>query len=139
MHGLHLMRTKAQWQNQRIRNTESVGFLQERDAAAHPLIVHNLQTHEHLFDVFSPLTTAVDSKHMAKQKRRCYLTFMDESRKRVLGILTAILVASRLKDWAWDGRGGATTCEGFVRSAMGVAERIMSMIDQHHSENLYRP
>jgi hypothetical protein len=59
---------------------------------------------------------------------------MDESRKRVLGILTAILVAPRLKDWAWDGRGGASTCEGFVRSAMGVAERIMSMIDQHHSE-----
>lgn len=60
---------------------------------------------------------------------------MDEGRKRVLGILTAILVAPRMKDWAWDGRGGAATCEGFIRSAIGVAERIMVMIDQHHGEN----
>jgi hypothetical protein len=54
---------------------------------------------------------------------------MDEGRKRVLAILTAILVAPRLKDWAWDGRGGASTCEGYVLSAMGVAERILKMID----------
>jgi hypothetical protein len=58
---------------------------------------------------------------------------MDEGRKRVLGILTAILVAPRLKDWAWDGRGGASTCEGFVHAAMGVAERIMSMIDRKYA------
>lgn len=59
---------------------------------------------------------------------------MDEGRKRVVGILTAILVAPRLREWAWDGRGGASTCEGFVRSATGVAERIMTMIDDQHSE-----
>jgi hypothetical protein len=59
---------------------------------------------------------------------------MDEGRKRVLGILTAILVAPRLKDWAWDGRGGASTCEGYVYSAMGVAERIMSIIDQRDGD-----
>ena len=35
---------------------------------------------------------------------------MDEGRKRVLAIMTAILLAPRLKDWAWDGRGGASTC-----------------------------
>jgi hypothetical protein len=64
---------------------------------------------------------------------------MDEGRKRVLGILTAILVAPRLKDWAWDGRGGAATCEGLVLSAMGIAERIMSMIDRHHDENPHKP
>ena len=63
---------------------------------------------------------------------------MDEGRKRVLGILTAILVAPRLKDWAWDGRGGASTCEGFVQSAMGVAERIMSMIDRKYEDPAIR-
>ena len=57
---------------------------------------------------------------------------MDEGRKRVLAILTAILVAPRLKDWAWDGRGGASTCEGYVLSALGVAERILKMIDHKH-------
>jgi hypothetical protein len=53
-------------------------------------------------------------------------------RKRVLGILTAILVAPRLKDWAWDGRTGAPACEGFVMTALGVAERIMEIIDRKH-------
>jgi hypothetical protein len=59
---------------------------------------------------------------------------MDEGRKRVLAILTAILVAPRLKDWAWDGRGGASTCEGFVLSAIGVAERILKIIDHKHEQ-----
>jgi hypothetical protein len=33
-------------------------------------------------------------------------------------------VAPRLKDWAWDGRAGSPACEGFVMTALGVAERI---------------
>ena len=57
---------------------------------------------------------------------------MDEGRKRVLAILTAILVAPRLKDWAWDGRSGAPACEGFVMTALGVAERIMAIVDRKH-------
>ena len=57
-------------------------------------------------------------------------------RKRVLGILTAILVAPRLKDWAWDGRGGASACEGFVHAAMDVAERIASIIDNKYGSAL---
>jgi hypothetical protein len=64
---------------------------------------------------------------------------MDEGRKRVLAILTAILVAPRLKDWAWDGRGGASTCEGYVLSAMGVAERILRIIDHKHETQPQRP
>jgi hypothetical protein len=64
---------------------------------------------------------------------------MDEGRKRVLAILTAILVAPRLKDWAWDGRGGASTCEGYVLSAMGVAERILKIIDHKHETKQTAP
>lgn len=55
---------------------------------------------------------------------------MDEGRKRVLAILTAILVSPRLKDWAWDGRTGSPACEGFVMTALGVAERILHIIDR---------
>jgi hypothetical protein len=57
---------------------------------------------------------------------------VDEGRKRVLAILTAVLAAPRLKDWNWDGRPGAPACEGIVITALGAAERIMEMIDRRH-------
>jgi hypothetical protein len=57
---------------------------------------------------------------------------VDEGRKRVLAILTAILAAPRLADWNWDGRAGAPACESIVITAMGAAERIMQMIDRRH-------
>ena len=57
---------------------------------------------------------------------------MDEGRKRVLAILTAILAAPRLADWNWDGRAGAPACESIVITAMGAAERILQMIDRRY-------
>lgn len=69
---------------------------------------------------------------MAKIKRIWYSAPMDEGRKRVLAILTAILVAPRLKEWGWDGRAGAPACEGIVMTALGVAERILAIIDRKH-------
>jgi hypothetical protein len=57
---------------------------------------------------------------------------MDEGHKRVVAIITAILVAPRLKEWGWDGRAGAPACEGFVMNALGVAERILAIIDRKH-------
>ena len=56
---------------------------------------------------------------------------MDEGRKRIVAIMTAILVAPRLKEWAWDGRGGSA-CEVYVRDAMGAAERILDAVDRKH-------
>ena len=57
---------------------------------------------------------------------------MDEGRKRTLAVVTAVLLAPRLKEWAWDGRTGAPVCEGFVLTALGVAERIMETIDRKY-------
>jgi hypothetical protein len=59
---------------------------------------------------------------------------VDEGRKRVLAILTAILAAPRMADWNWDGRAGAPACESIVVTAMGAAERIMEMIDRRHGK-----
>ncbi|MGA2846221.1 MAG: hypothetical protein ABSF68_12430 [Candidatus Acidiferrales bacterium] len=59
---------------------------------------------------------------------------MDEGRKRILAILTAILAAPRMADWNWDGRAGAPACESIVVTAMGAAERIMEMIDRRHGK-----
>jgi hypothetical protein len=64
---------------------------------------------------------------------------VDEGRKRVLAILTAILAASRLQDWNWDGRPGAPACESIVITAMGAAERIMQMIDRRHGNKVPVP
>jgi hypothetical protein len=57
---------------------------------------------------------------------------MDEGRKRTLAVVTAVLLAPRLKEWAWDGRTGAPACEGFLLTALGVAERIMETIDRKY-------
>ena len=64
---------------------------------------------------------------------------MDEGRKRVLAILTAILAAPRLADWNWDGRTGAPACESVVITALGAAERIMEMIDRRHGNKAAVP
>ena len=55
---------------------------------------------------------------------------MDEGRKRVIGIMAAVMAAPRLKDWNWDGRAGAPACESIVITAIGAAERILEIIDQ---------
>jgi hypothetical protein len=57
---------------------------------------------------------------------------MDEGRKRTLAVVTAVLLVPRLKDLAWDGRSGNPACESFVMGALGVAERIMEVIDQKY-------
>ncbi|HXN73843.1 MAG TPA: hypothetical protein VN861_14955 [Candidatus Acidoferrales bacterium] len=64
---------------------------------------------------------------------------MDEGRKRVLAILTAILAAPRLADWNWDGRAGAPACESVVITALGAAERIMQMIDRRYGNKTATP
>jgi hypothetical protein len=64
---------------------------------------------------------------------------VDEGRKRVLAILTAILAAPRLADWNWDGRPGAPACESVVITAMGAAQRIMEMIDRRHANKASVP
>jgi hypothetical protein len=64
---------------------------------------------------------------------------VDEGRKRVLAILTAILAAPRLADWNWDGRAGAPACESIVITAIGAAERIMEMIDRRHASKTLAP
>src|SRR5580700_8169387 len=55
---------------------------------------------------------------------------MDEGRKRVIGIMAAVMAAPRLKDWNWDGQAGAPACESIVITAIGAAERILEIIDQ---------
>jgi hypothetical protein len=64
---------------------------------------------------------------------------VDEGRKRVLAILTAVLAAPRLTDWNWDGRAGAPACESIVITALGAAERIMEMIDRRHGNKTPAP
>jgi hypothetical protein len=64
---------------------------------------------------------------------------VDEGRKRVVAILTAILAAPRLADWNWDGRAGAPACESVVITAMGAAERIMEMIDRRQANKTLAP
>jgi hypothetical protein len=64
---------------------------------------------------------------------------VDEGRKRVVAILTAILAAPRLADWNWDGRAGAPACESIVVTAMGAAERIMEMIDRRQANKTLVP
>lgn len=56
---------------------------------------------------------------------------MDEGRKRTLGIITAVLVVPRLGNLAWDGRNNPAN-ESFVMSALGLAEKIMDIIDHRY-------
>jgi hypothetical protein len=57
---------------------------------------------------------------------------MDEGRKRTLAVVTAVLLVPRLGNLAWDGHSGNPACESFVMSALGLAERIMQVIDQRY-------
>ncbi len=58
---------------------------------------------------------------------------MDEGRKRTLAVVTAVLLVPRIGNLAWDGRSGNPACESFVMSALGLAEKIMEVIDQRYS------
>jgi hypothetical protein len=66
----------------------------------------------------------------------CNIMPMDEGRKRVIGIMAAVMAAPRLKDWNWDGRAGAPACESIVITAIGAAERILEIIDQRERRPL---
>ena len=57
---------------------------------------------------------------------------MDEGRKRTLAVVTAVLLVPRLGNMAWDGRSGNLACESLVMAALGLAERIMEVIDQKY-------
>lgn len=57
---------------------------------------------------------------------------MDEGRKRTLAIVTAVLLVPRLGNLAWDGRSSAASCESFMMLALGVAEKIMDVIDRKY-------
>jgi len=59
-------------------------------------------------------------------------TVMDEGRKRTLAVVTAVLLVPRIGNLAWDGRSGNPACESFVMLALGLAEKIMEVIDQRY-------
>lgn len=59
-------------------------------------------------------------------------TVMDEGRKRTLAVVTAVLLVPRLGNLAWDGRSTTAACESLLLSALGVAERIMEVIDRKY-------
>jgi len=46
--------------------------------------------------------------------------------------VTAVLLVPRVGNLAWDGRSGNTACESFVMSGLGLAEKIMEVIDQRY-------
>jgi len=62
----------------------------------------------------------------------CYSSRVDEGRKRTLAVVTAVLLVPRLGNLAWDGRSSAASCESLLMSALGVAERIMEVIDRKY-------
>lgn len=57
---------------------------------------------------------------------------MDEGRKRTLAVVTAVLPVPRIGNLAWDGRSTALVNESFLMSALGLAERIMEVIDRKY-------
>jgi hypothetical protein len=61
-----------------------------------------------------------------------YAHRVDEGRKRTLAVVTAVLLVPRLGNLAWDGRSSAASCESLLMSALGVAERIMEVIDRKY-------
>lgn len=58
---------------------------------------------------------------------------MDEGRKRTLAVVTAVLLVPRLGNLIWDGRSSAPANESFLMSALGLAERIMEVIDRRYA------
>jgi hypothetical protein len=62
---------------------------------------------------------------------------MNEGRKRTLAVVTAVLLVPRLGNLAWDGRSSTPSCESFLMSALGVAERIMEVIDPRYPLALF--
>jgi len=74
-------------------------------------------------------TTIVE---LAKLRRRGKIDGVDEGRKRTLAVVTAVLLVPRLGNLAWDGRSSAASCESFLMSALGLAERIMDVIDRKY-------
>ena len=63
---------------------------------------------------------------MAKIKRSCYTSDMDEGRKRTLLIAACILAARKLAQW--DGR-PSPALESTIADAITMAEKIMRRID----------
>jgi len=57
------------------------------------------------------------------------LPSVDEGRKRTLAIVTAILIAPKLKDYHWDGGTRAPACESWLAAEVSLGERIPRMID----------
>ena len=62
---------------------------------------------------------------------------MDEARKRVIGIMAAILAARKLAQYEGGTRVPATVSA--LADAIRWAERIMEEIDRRHSAELVRP
>jgi hypothetical protein len=58
---------------------------------------------------------------------------MDEGRKRTLAVVTAVLLVPRLGNLAWDCRSSTSSCESFLMSALGVAEKILEVIDRKYT------
>jgi len=61
---------------------------------------------------------------------------MDEGRKRTLAVVTAVLLVPRIGNLAWDGHSKAPANESFLMSALGLAERIMQVIDHRYAERV---
>jgi hypothetical protein len=64
---------------------------------------------------------------MANKRRSCYAAFVDEGRKRVIGIMAAILAARKLAQYDGGKRVPATMCA--IADAIRWAEEIMKEID----------
>jgi len=69
---------------------------------------------------------------MANQKRRAYDGRMDEGRKRVIGLMAAILTSIHMRtaDDLFGGPEGSPRTDRLIAASIQWAERIMSKIDE---------
>jgi hypothetical protein len=66
---------------------------------------------------------------MANKTRKCYTPSVDESRKRVIGIMASILAARKLAQY--DGGKRVPATMSAMVDAVRWAEEIMKEIDRH--------
>lgn len=79
---------------------------------------------DHLGKVVSPL----QAQSVAKKRRKCYDPEVDEGRKRVIGIMAAILAARKLA--LYDGGKRVPATVAAISDAVRWAEEIMRAIDE---------
>lgn len=67
---------------------------------------------------------------MANKTRKVYTLFVEEGRKRVIGVMASILAARKLAQWDGGKRVPATVAA--IADAVRWAEEIMKAIDERH-------